>query len=258
DYVVTESGFGSDMGFEKLADIVCRLGDLRPSAVVLVATARALKHHGGDPEGGVEAIERGAPNLAAHLRIAREFGLEAVVAVNRFPGDTDEEVATVGRLALEHGALAAEPNEAPQRGGDGAAALAEAVVDAASRPSSFDFLYSLDDPLEDKLRAVATRLYGAADVALLPAARARLVELERFGADRLPICMAKTQMSLSHDPTLTGAPTGFTLPVRDLRPYTGAGWVVALCGDMQTMPGLSARPAALGIDLDESGQTFGL
>jgi formate--tetrahydrofolate ligase len=258
DYVVTESGFGSDMGFEKLADIVCRLGDLRPSAVVLVATARALKHHGGDPEGGVEAIERGAPNLAAHLRIVREFGLEAVVAVNRFPGDTDEEVATVRRLALEHGALAAEPNEAPQRGGDGAAALAEAVVDAASRPSGFDFLYSLDDPLGDKLRAVATRLYGAADVALLPAARARLVELERFGADRLPVCMAKTQMSLSHDPTLTGAPTGFTLPVRDLRPYTGAGWVVALCGDMQTMPGLSARPAALGIDLDESGQTFGL
>ena len=138
DYVVTESGFGSDMGFEKLADIVCRLGDLRPSAVVLVATARALKHHGGDPEGGVEAIERGAPNLAAHLRIVREFGLEAVVAVNRFPDDTDEEVATVRRLALEHGALAAEPNEAPQRGGDGAAALAEAVVDAASRPSSFD------------------------------------------------------------------------------------------------------------------------
>jgi len=258
EYVVTESGFGSDMGFEKLADIVCRLGDLRPSAVVVVATVKALKHHGGDPQGGVEAIEGGAPNLAAHLRIVREFGLEAVVAVNRFPGDTDEEVAAVQRIALEHGALAAEPNEAPTRGGEGAAALAEAVVEAASRPARFEFLYSLDDPLPDKIRAVATRLYGAAEVDLLPAARARMVELERFGADRLPICMAKTQMSLSHDPALTGAPSGFVLPVRDLRPYTGAGWVVALCGDMQTMPGLSATPAALGIDLDESGQTVGL
>ena len=258
EYVVTESGFGSDMGFEKLVDIVCRLGGLRPAAVVLVATAKALKHHGGDPEGGLDAIERGSANLEAHLRIVREFGLEAVVAVNRFPGDTDEEVELVRKLALEHGALAAERNEAPGRGGSGAAELAEAVVDAASRPSAFELLYELEEPLPAKIEAIATRLYGAADVQLSPQAHARLLELERLGIDRLPVCMAKTQMSLSHDPALAGAPSGFTLPVRDLRPYTGAGWVVALCGDMMTMPGLSATPAALEIDLDEQGRTVGL
>src|SRR6266511_1058918 len=258
EYVVTESGFGSDMGFEKLADIVCRLGGLRPAAVVIVATAKALKHHGGDPEGGIEAIERGAANMAAHLRIVREFGLDAVVAVNRFPGDTDEEVEAVKRIALELGAIAAELNEAPSRGGDGAAALAEAVVEAASRPSEFEFLYELDDPLPVKIEMIATRLYGAAGIELAPLARARLLELERLGVDRLPVCMAKTQMSLSHDPARTGVPTGFTLPVRDLRAFTGAGWVVALCGDVMTMPGLSASPAALEIDIDEQGRTHGL
>jgi formate--tetrahydrofolate ligase len=223
-----------------------------------VATAKALKHHGGDPAGGIEAIERGAVNLDAHLKCVHEFGVEAVVAVNRFPGDTAEEVDTVRRLALELGAHAAEPNEAPGRGGDGAAALAEAVVDAASRPTRFEFLYTLDDALPTKIEAIATRLYGAAGVELLPTARNRLAELERLGADGLPVCMAKTQMSLSHDPALIGAPTGFTLPVRDLRPYTGAGWVVALCGDVMTMPGLSTTPAALEIDLDQQGHTVGL
>jgi len=258
EYVVTESGFGSDMGFEKLADIVCRLGGLRPAAVVIVATAKALKHHGGDPEGGIEVIERGAANMAAHLQIVREFGLDAVVAVNRFPGDTDEEVEAVKRIALELGAIAAELNEAPRRGGDGASALAEAVVEAASRPSQFEFLYQLEDPLPVKIETIATRLYGAAGIELAPLARARLLELERLGVDRLPVCMAKTQMSLSHDPARTGVPTGFTLPVRDLRAFTGAGWVVALCGDVMTMPGLSASPAALEIDIDEQGRTHGL
>ena len=258
EYVVTESGFGSDMGFEKLADIVCRLGGLRPAAVVIVATAKALKHHGGDPEGGIEVIERGAANMAAHLRIVREFGLDAVVAVNRFPGDTDEEVEAVKRIALELGAIAAELNEAPRRGGDGASALAEAVVEAASRPSQFEFLYQLEDPLPVKIEMIATRLYGAAGIELAPLARARLLELERLGVDRLPVFMAKTQMSLSHDPARTGVPTGFTLPVRDLRAFTGAGWVVALCGDVMTMPGLSASPAALEIDIDEQGRTHGL
>jgi formate--tetrahydrofolate ligase len=258
DYVVTESGFGSDMGFEKLADIVCRLGGLRPAAAVIVATAKALKHHGGDPEGGIDVIERGAANLAAHLRIVREFGLDAVVAVNRFPGDTDEEVEAVKRIALELGAIAAALNEAPGRGGDGAAALAEAVVEAASQPSRFEFLYRLEDPLPVKIEAIATRLYGSDGIELEPLARARLLELERLGVDRLPVCMAKTQMSLSHDPARTGVPTGFTLPVRDLRAYTGAGWVVALCGDVMTMPGLSASPAALEIDIDEQGRTVGL
>jgi formate--tetrahydrofolate ligase len=258
DYVITESGFGSDMGFEKLADIVCRLGDLRPAAVVIVATAKALKHHGGEPEGGLDAIERGADNLTAHLGIVREFGLDAVVAVNRFPGDSDVEIDRVRRLALERGALAAEINDAPRRGGEGSSALAEAVIEAADRSTRFDFLYSLDDSVLEKLEAIAIRVYGASGVTLLPAAQARLGELERSGAHRLPVCMAKTQMSLSHDPTLQGVPVGFTLPVRDLRPYTGAGWIVALCGDMQTMPGLSASPAAFGIDLGVDGSTVGL
>jgi formate--tetrahydrofolate ligase len=258
DYVVTESGFGSDMGFEKLVDVVCRLGGLQPAAVVLIATARALKLHGGDGEGGLDAIERGSANLAAHLQIVRDFGLDAVVAVNRFPGDSDDEVEAVKRLALEHGALAAETNEAPARGGEGASALAEAVIDAASRPVSVRYAYELDAPARAKIEAIAQRVYGAAGVDFSPQAQARLRALESAGLDRLPICMAKTHLSLSHDPTLAGTPTGFTLPVRDLVPYTGAGWLVALCGDVMTMPGLSATPAALEIDLDEQGRTVGL
>jgi formate--tetrahydrofolate ligase len=258
DYVVTESGFGSDMGFEKLVDVICRLGGLEPAAVVLVATARALKLHGGDAEGGLDAIERGAANLAAHLRIVREFGLEAVVAVNRFPGDTDAEVDAVRRLALEHGAPAAAVNEAPARGGEGCAELAEAVVDAASRPAPVRYAYEPDQPATAKIEAIATRVYGAAGVSFTPQAQARLLTLETAGLDRLPICMAKTHLSLSHDPLLAGAPTGFVLPVRDIRPYTGAGWLVALCGDVMTMPGLSATPAAFEIDLDDQGRAVGL
>jgi formate--tetrahydrofolate ligase len=259
NYVVTESGFGSDMGFEKLVDVVCRLGgELQPSAVVLVATARALKLHGGDADGDLAAIERGSANLAAHLRIVREFGLDAVVAVNRFPGDTDAEVDAVKRLALEYGALAAETNEAPTLGGEGAAELAEAVIVAASRSVSVRHAYELDDPAPAKIEAIARRVYGAAGVDFSPQAQSRLRALESAGIDRLPICMAKTHLSLSHDPTLAGAPTGFTLPVRDIVPYTGAGWLVVLCGDVMTMPGLSATPAALEIDLDEQGRTVGL
>jgi formate--tetrahydrofolate ligase len=258
DYVVTESGFGSDMGMEKFLNIVCRVGQLQPSAVVLVATARALKHHGGDPEGGVEAIERGSRNLARHLTIVQEFGLKAVVAVNRFPGDTDEEVETVRRAALEHGAHAAEVNEAFERGGEGAALLAEAVVDAADHPTTFEHTYAIDAPIPDKIEAIARRVYGADGVYFLPAAEN---DIKRFSGQRLgtvPICMAKTHLSLSHDPELLNAPTGFTVPVRAVRAYTGAGWLVALCGDMQTMPGLSASPAAFNVDIDESGRTVGL
>ncbi|HWQ23728.1 MAG TPA: formate--tetrahydrofolate ligase [Gaiellaceae bacterium] len=258
EYVVTESGFASDMGMEKFFDITCRIGGLRPDAVVVVATVRALKHHAGDPEGGLEAIEVGAQNLARHIGIVRGFGLEAVVAVNRFPTDTDEELAAVRRLALEHGAFAAEVNEGFQRGGAGATALAEAVIAAAEQPSSFDFAYPLEAPLEEKIRAIATRVYGADGVELLPAARQKAEAFERAGLGGLPVCMAKTHLSLSHDPALRNAPTGFTVPVRDLRPYTGAGWIVALCGDMMTMPGLGKRPAALAIDLDEHGETVGL
>jgi formyltetrahydrofolate synthetase len=258
DYVVTESGFGADMGMEKFLDIVCRIGGLSPSAVVLVATARALKHHGGDPDGGVEAIERGAANLQRHLGIVAEFGLKAVVAVNRFPGDTDEEVETLRRLALEHGAHAAELNEAFERGGEGAAALAEAVVDAADQPASFDFIYPLDAPIDAKVEAICTRVYGADGVVFLPAAQEKIRVFTEKGLDNLPVCMAKTHLSLSHDPTLLNAPTGFTVTVRDIRAYTGSGWLVPLLGDMQTMPGLGVKPAAFNVDIDESGRTVGL
>jgi formate--tetrahydrofolate ligase len=258
EYVVTESGFASDMGMEKFFDITCRIGDLRPDAVVLVATVRALKHHAGEPEGGLDAIEIGAANLARHVGIVKSFGLQAVVAVNRFPTDTDEELDAVRQLALEHGAYAAEVNNAFARGGEGATALAEAAVDAAEQASDFRFAYPLDAPIEDKIHAIATRVYGADGIDLLPAAKQRAAAFEQAGLGDLPICMAKTHLSLSHDPALKNAPTGFTVPIRDLRPYTGAGWIVALCGDMMTMPGLGKTPAAFGIDIDEDGETVGL
>jgi formate--tetrahydrofolate ligase len=258
DYVVTESGFGSDMGMEKFFDIVCRLGHIRPDAVVLVATVKALKHHAGDPEGGSDAIETGAGNLIRHLENVRGFGLNAVVAVNRFPGDTDDEVELVKRIALENGAYAAEVNDGFLRGGAGGAALAEAAAAAADEPNSFDFAYPLDATIEEKIEAIATRVYGADGISLEPAARARIQELTRLGLDGLPICMAKTHLSLSADPKLANAPTAFTVGVRDLRPYTGAGWIVALCGDMQTMPGYGKAPAAMNVDIDERGETVGL
>ncbi len=258
DVVVTESGFGSDMGMEKFFDIVCRAGGLRPNAVVLVTTVRALKHHAGNPDGGLDAVETGAANLARHLGIVSEFGLRAVVAVNRFPGDTEEEIALVRRLALELGAHAAEVNDAFEQGGAGAATLAEAVMDAAELESSFDYVYPLDAPLEEKIEAIARRVYGADGVDLLPAAQQKARAFADAGLGGLPVCMAKTHLSLSHDPAVGGAPTGFTVPVRDLRAYTGAGWVVALCGDMQTMPGLGRTPAAFAIDIDEQGETVGL
>ena len=258
DYVVTESGFASDMGMEKFFDITCRIGDLRPDAVVLVATVRALKHHAGDPEGGLDAIEIGAQNLARHIGIVNGYGLQAVVGVNAFPTDTDEELETVRKLALENGAYAAEINQAFERGGEGATALAEAAVAAAEQPSDFGFAYPLDAPIEEKIRLIATRVYGADGVDLLPVAKKKAAEFEQSGLGELPICMAKTHLSLSHDPALRNAPTGFRVPVRDLRPYTGAGWIVALCGDMMTMPGLGKNPAAFAIDIDENGDTVGL
>jgi formyltetrahydrofolate synthetase len=258
EYVITESGFASDMGMEKFFDITCRIGDLRPDAVVLVATVRALKHHAGKPEGGLDAIEIGAQNLARHIGIVNGYGLQAVVAVNKFPTDTREELETVRKLALEHGAYAAEVNEGFERGGEGATELAEAVVEAADQPSSFEFAYPLDAPIAEKIRAIATKVYGADGAELLPAAKQKAAAFEVAGLGNLPICMAKTHLSLSHDPALKNAPTGFTVPVRDLRPYTGAGWIVALCGDMMTMPGLGKSPAAFAIDIDESGETVGL
>jgi len=252
DYVVTEGGFGSDLGLEKFLDIVCRAGGLTPSAVVLVATVRALEHHGdGD-------LELGADNLARHLQIAREFGLNAVVAVNAFPGDSPRKLDRLRKLALERGAWAAEVNEGFERGGEGAIALAEVVAEAVQHPSRFEPIYPLDASIPDKIAAIATRVYGADGIELLPAARKKIERYTELGLDRLPICMAKTHLSLSHDPKRRNAPAGFTVPVRDIRPYTGAGWLVALCGEMQTMPGLGKHPAAIDIDIDEHGRTVGL
>ena len=260
DWVVTESGFGADMGFEKFVDIVCRLGGFAPSLVVLVATVQALRHHGSDDgSGGVAAIERGFANLRASLAVVEAFGLPCVVAINRFARDSAADLDAVGRLAAELPVAGVAVNDGFERGGEGAAELAEAVVAAAAATAPAPtFLYALDDPIERKIEAIATRAYGAAGVELSPAARAQAARLEAAGLGRTPICMAKTHLSLSHDPARAGAPSGFTLPVRELRPYTGAGWVVAICGEIQTMPGLPVDAAAKRIDLDAGGGTVGL
>jgi formate--tetrahydrofolate ligase len=265
EYVVTESGFGSDMGMEKFFDIVCRVGGLRPNAVVLVCTVRALKHHAGLPddprnerEQGLAAIEAGAANLRRHLAIVREFGLPCVVAVNRRPGDTDEEVELVRRLALDFGAFAAEANDGFAQGGVGAADLAQAVVEACDQPAEFEMLYQDGDSILDKITAIATRVYGAKDVFLYPDAERKIKQFTKEGLGKLPICMAKTHLSLSADPGLLGAPEDFTLPVRDIRAYTGSGWLVPLCGDITQMPGLGKSPAALNVDIDATGRTVGL
>jgi formate--tetrahydrofolate ligase len=265
DYVITESGFGSDMGMEKFFDIVCRKGGLTPSAVVLVATVRALKHHGGleddpraDTKEALAAVEEGAANLRRHLGIVKTFGLPCVVAVNRRPGDTDEEVELVKRLAMEAGAFGAEVNDGFARGGEGVAELAQAVADACEQPNEFSLLYDDDDSIEDKIRAVATKVYGAKDVVFYLDAQRKMRQYHEDGLDKLPVCMAKTHLSLSADPTLLNAPEDFELPVRDIRAYTGAGWLVPLAGDIQQMPGLGKAPAALNVDIDAEGRTVGL
>jgi formate--tetrahydrofolate ligase len=265
DYVVTESGFGSDMGMEKFFDIVCRFGNLTPSAVVLVTTVRAIKHHGGMPDdpraNGIEsraALEEGMANVRRHLGIISRFGLPAVVAVNRRPGDTDEEVAMVREMALEAGAFGAEVNEGFEKGGEGAAKLAEAVVEACEQPSQFRMLYDDDWSIQRKIEAIATRVYGARDVYFYPDAEKKIEQYTRDGLSNMPVCMAKTHLSLSAEPTLLNAPENFTLPVRDIRAYTGAGWLVPLCGDITQMPGLGKTPAALNVDIDDEGRTVGL
>src|SRR5690348_2729103 len=265
DYVVTESGFGSDMGMEKFFDIVCRFGKLTPTAAVLVTTVRAIKHHGGvadDPRveraASLQAIEVGMANVRRHLKIIQTYGVPAVVAVNRRPGDTNEEVDLVKRLALEAGAFAAEANEGFSKGGAGAADLATAVVDACEQPNTFHHLYEDNAPLQDKLEAAAKQVYGAKDVYYYPEAERKLSQFTREGLGHFPVCMAKTHLSLSSDATLLNAPENFTLPVRDIRAYTGAGWLVPLCGDIVQMPGLGTEPAAMNIDIDAEGRTVGL
>jgi formate--tetrahydrofolate ligase len=265
DYVVTESGFGADMGMEKFFDIVCRFGKLTPSAAVLVTTVRAIKHHSGieddprvDRAASLNAIEVGFANVRRHLRTINTFGVPAVVAVNRRPGDTREEVELVKRLAKEAGAFAAEANEGFTKGGAGASDLAQAVVDACEQPNTFHQLYADDEPIQDKIEIVAREVYGAKDIYLYPEAEAKIGQFTREGLGHFPICMAKTHLSLSSDPTLLNAPENFTLPIRDIRAYTGAGWLVPLAGDIQQMPGLGKTPAAMNIDIDENGRTIGL
>jgi formyltetrahydrofolate synthetase len=271
DCVVTESGFGADIGMEKFFDIKCRVSGLVPNAVVLVATVRALKMHGGGPKvvpgrpipeaytrEDLGLLEAGCANLAKHVAIAGLFGVPVVVAVNRFPQDTDRELALVRREGERAGAVAAVVADHWARGGAGATDLARAVVEACKRRSVFRFLYPLDWPIAEKIDAIATKVYGADGVSYSDLARAQIERYERAGFGGLPICMAKTHLSLSHDPELKGVPTGFTLPVREVRASAGAGFIYPLCGEMTTLPGLPTRPAFMKVDLDEKGNVVGL
>lgn len=263
DYVVTEAGFAADLGLQKFCDIVCRIGGFTPSASVLVTTVRATKSHGGvafdelvDPD--LAALERGAENLAAHIGIVRQYGLPCVVAVNRFPTDSDEELATIGDLARAAGAGSVVVNEGFTRGGEGGVDLANAVVDACEQPNSFSPLTPDGTPIRNQIETIARRLYGAEGVDYLPPAEKDLARMDAIGMGDAPVCMAKTHLSLSHDPALLNRPTGFRLPVRGVVPSAGAGFVVVLCGDMQRMPGLGRVPNLVGVDIDEHGRTVGL
>lgn len=271
-YVLTEAGFGADIGMEKFFNIKCRYSGLVPNCVVLVATVRALKMHGGGPkvvagkvldpaytQENLELLESGCSNLTAHIRNARRFGVPVVVAINRFHTDTDAEIELVRCKALEAGAYAAVPSNHWAEGGAGAVALGEAVVEACQQPSQFQFLYPLEMPIKEKIETIVREIYGGAGVEYSPKAEEQIAAYTRAGFDKLPICMAKTHLSISHDPELKGAPTGFIVPVREVRASVGAGFLYPLLGTMSTMPGLSARPAFFDIDLDpETGRVVGL
>ncbi|WP_297979124.1 formate--tetrahydrofolate ligase [uncultured Oscillibacter sp.] len=263
DYAVTEAGFGADLGAEKFLDIKCRLADLKPSAVVVVATVRALKNHGGVAkadlnEENLPALERGLPNLLQHVdNIKNVFGLPCVVAVNAFPTDTAAELKLVEDKCRELGVNVAL-SEVWAKGGEGGLALAEEVVRLCGEPNEFRFAYDAGAPIEEKLNGIARKVYHADGAALTPAARKQMKELEELGFDKLPICMAKTQYSFSDDAGKLGAPSGFTITVRNLKVSAGAGFLVALTGDIMTMPGLPKTPAAEKIDVDENGRITGL
>ena len=263
DYAVTEAGFGADLGAEKFLDIKCRLAGLKPDAVVIVATVRALKNHGGVSKADLNqenlaALERGMPNLLRHVsNIKNLYGLPCVVAINAFPTDTGAELKLVEDKCRELGVNVAL-SEVWAKGGDGGIALAEEVVRLCDMPSNFRFAYDANDSIEKKLRDICRNVYGADGVSLTPAAKNQLVQLEALGFGSLPICMAKTQYSFSDDPVLLGAPEGFTVTVHNLRVSAGAGFIVALTGDIMTMPGLPKVPAAERIDVDENGRITGL
>lgn len=265
DYVVTEAGFGADLGAEKFLDIKCRLSGLRPSAVVLVATVRALKHHGGCPKDAlsvpsVEYLEKGLPNLAQHIENMKGFGLPVVVAVNAFPTDTAEENEAIYALCAKLGVPCAL-SEVFAKGGEGGKAVAEnvlALIDAQQQVPELQFTYASDVGLKEKILAVCKNIYRADDVAFSAAALKSLAQYEQMGCGNLPVCVAKTQYSFSDDAKLLAAPKGFVMNVRDVRLSAGAGFVVVIMGAIMTMPGLPKKPAAENIDLDENGKISGL
>ena len=263
DYVVTEAGFAADLGAEKFLDIKCRSAGLNPSAVVIVATIRALKMHGGVPKTelsteNLAALEKGFENLAVHIENIAKFGLPAVVAINKFITDTDAEIELLQNLCSKFGARAVL-SEGWEKGGKGASELAKVVVEVCeTEKSNFHHLYEADLSLADKIRKIATEIYRAKDVEFLGTSLKKLKEYEELGYKNLPVCIAKTQNSISHDPKLIGAPKDYLFPVRDVQLYAGAGFVVVLAGDIMTMPGLPKMPAALNIDVDDDGIISGL
>lgn len=271
DYVITESGFGADIGAEKFFNIKCRASGLTPDAAVLVVTVRALKAHSGNYkispgrplpeamlENNVSDVEAGAANLLKHIENVMKHGVTPVVAINRFSTDHDDEISAIQRIAQEAGALGAAVCTHHADGGKGAIELAEMVVAACDAPSEFRYLYDLDQPIKGKISTIAREIYGAADVSYEPMAESQIKRYENSGFGNLPICMAKTHLSLSHDPSLRGAPSGFTLPVREVRASVGAGFIYPIVGDMRTMPGLPSTPAAESVDIDENGEIIGL
>ncbi len=272
DYVVTESGFGADIGMEKFFDIKCRYSGLVPNAVVLVATIRALKMHGGGPkvvagkpldpvydEENLDLLRAGLPNMVHHIKNARRFGIPVVVAVNTRTSDTEAEINLVRKAAIEAGAEDAVAASHWMDGGKGAIKLAQAVIAAADKPSHFQFLYPLDIPIKEKIETICREIYGADGVDYLPEAEAKIELYTRLGFDKLPLCMAKTHLSISHNPEWKGVPKGFRVPIRDIRASVGAGFLYPLLGEMRTMPGLPTRPVFYDVDLDlETGRVVGL
>ncbi len=272
DYVVTESGFGADCGMEKFMNLKCRVSGLVPDCVVLVSTVRALKMHGGGPrvvagrpldkaytQENLELLEKGLPNLLQHVENALKFGIPVVVAINRFKDDTDAEIALIRRRAKETGAEDAVESNVWAKGGEGGAALAKAVVAACEKPNNFCFLYADEMSIKEKIEAVAREVYRADGVDYTPEAEAKIKLFTDMGLSHLPLCMAKTHLSFTHDPTLKGTPRGWRLPITDVRASVGAGFLFPLCGTMRTMPGLPTRPVFTDIDIDlETGRVVGL
>lgn len=262
DYAVVEAGFASDLGAEKFFDIVCRLAGLSPSAVVLVTTIRALKHHGGVSkealsQENLQALALGLENLEAHLDILSNFGLPVVIALNKFSSDTEKEINMVREAAERRGARIAL-SEVWEKGGDGGIELAREVLAATEENKTYKPLYDLDLPLREKIKTIATKIYGADDVEYTPQALSTVKDLEERGFGKLPVCMAKTQLSISDDPKKLGRPKNYKINVREVRISAGAGFVVAICGNIMTMPGLPKKPAAESIDIDSDGNITGL